>query len=100
MECHLQPFKVAVGYALSSGRSFCWKGFLGRNRNNIIWKMVLSCLIRCIWRERNDWSFEDSERTVKELKDFFLKTLYHRIAAMDLNISSFHVFLDVFSSTI
>jgi hypothetical protein len=25
--------------------------------------------------ERNDRNFEDSERTVKELKDFFFKTL-------------------------
>jgi hypothetical protein len=49
--------------------------------------------------ERNDRNFEDSERTVKELKDFFFKTLYYWTAAMDLNISSFHVFLDVFSST-
>ena len=61
--------------------------------------MVPSCLMGVYLSERNDRNFEDSERTVKELKDFFFKTLCYWTAAMVLNISSFHVFLDVFSST-
>jgi hypothetical protein len=31
----------------------------------------------CLWKERNDRSFEDRERTVVELKSFFFKTRYH-----------------------
>jgi hypothetical protein len=35
-------------------------------------------------KERNDRRFEDSERTVAELKFFFFKTLYHWTVALDL----------------
>jgi hypothetical protein len=53
----------------------CSIGFFGRSWSSIIWKIVPSCLMWCIWRDRNDWSFEDSEWMVKELKDFFFKTI-------------------------
>jgi hypothetical protein len=33
--------------------------------------VVPSCLLWCLWRERNDRSFEDSERTTTDLKSFF-----------------------------
>jgi hypothetical protein len=33
-----------------------------------------------------------------ELKALFFKTLYHWVAAFDFNISSFYLFLDIFSS--
>jgi hypothetical protein len=59
--------------------------------------MVPSCLLWCFWRERNDRSFEDCERTVVDLKSFFFKTLYHWTTALDLNLLSFHDFLDLFS---
>jgi hypothetical protein len=50
------------------------------------------CLVWCVWRERNDQSFEDSERTVMELKASFY-TLFQWIAAYDyFHISSFHDF--------
>ena len=35
---------------------------------------VSYCLIWCIWRERNNWSFEDSKRTMAYLKLLFFKT--------------------------
>jgi hypothetical protein len=59
--------------------------------------MVLSCLLWCLWRERNDRSFEDNERMVAELKSFFFITLYRWTVALDLNLLSFHDFLDLFS---
>ena len=31
--------------------------------------------MRCIWRERNNQCFEDSERTIADLKLFFFKAL-------------------------
>lgn len=30
----------------------------------------------CLWREINDRSFEDHEKTLEELKSFFFNTLY------------------------
>jgi hypothetical protein len=50
------------------------------------------------WRERNDLSFEDHEWTMVELYDLFFKTPFHWAVALCLNISSFHVFLDLLSS--
>jgi hypothetical protein len=41
-----------------------------------VWKMVHSCLMSCLWRERNDRNFEDQERTLEVLKAFFLHTLF------------------------
>lgn len=46
--------------------------------------------------ERNDRNFEDREKTVVELKSFF-KTLCHKTTALDLNLLSFHDFLELFS---
>jgi hypothetical protein len=63
----------------------CWKGQFCRLWNAEMWKMVLSYLMWCIWRERNDRSLKDRERTVEELKDFFFKTLYLWTFAFGLN---------------
>ena len=30
----------------------CWQGHFGRLRNGVIWKIVPSCLMWCIWKER------------------------------------------------
>jgi hypothetical protein len=46
-----------------------WTG--GRSNSAVVWKMVPLCLMWCLWRERNDRSFEDQERTLEELKSFF-----------------------------
>jgi hypothetical protein len=75
----------------------CWRGLRGSPRSTFVWKMVLSCLLWCIWRERNDRSFEDNERMVPELKSFFFKALYHCTTTLDLNLVSFYDFLDLFS---
>ena len=50
----------------------CWQGKFGRHRNFAIWIVVLHCLMWCIWRERNNRHFEDLERSVSDLKLFFL----------------------------
>jgi hypothetical protein len=49
----------------------CWREQFGSPQSEAVWKMIPLCLMWCIWRERNDRSFEDSERTVAELKAFF-----------------------------
>jgi hypothetical protein len=46
-----------------------WTG--GRSQSAVVWKMVPSCLMWCLWRERNDRNFEDQERSIEELKSFF-----------------------------
>jgi hypothetical protein len=54
-------------------------------------------LLWCLWRERNDRSFEDRERMMVELKSFF-NILYLWTFALDFpNVINFHVFLDLFS---
>jgi hypothetical protein len=45
-----------------------------------------------------DRSFEDHKDS-GEIKEFFLQDSYLWTAAFDLNIASFHIFLDLFSST-
>ena len=52
-----------------------WQGRLGHHLNGVIWKAISHCLMWYIWREQNDQSFEDSERTLPDLKLFFFKTL-------------------------
>lgn len=59
--------------------------------------MFPSCLLWCFWKEINDRSFEDREKTVVELKSFFFKILYHWIVVLDFNLLNFHDFLDPFS---
>ena len=53
----------------------CWEGKFGRHRNAAIWIAMPHCLMWCVWRERNNRHFEDLERSVSDLKLFFLKTL-------------------------
>jgi hypothetical protein len=55
--------------------------------------MILSFLLWCLWKERNNLCFEDHEKTLVDLKALFFKTLYHWIAVFDINILSFHTFL-------
>jgi len=58
-------------------------------------------LIWCIWRKRNDRSFEDRERTVAVLKAFFFNSLFQWRTTYDyFRICSFHDFSFLFKSFI
>jgi hypothetical protein len=64
-----------------------------------MWKMVPSCLLWCLWREKNHRSFEDLERLSAELESFFffftlLTWTAAFVAPWEL---SFHNFLVLFS---
>ena len=49
----------------------------------------------CIWRERNNWHFEDLESSVANLKLFFLKTLLDWVTVFGFrSFSSVHGFMD------
>jgi hypothetical protein len=51
-----------------------WSG--GCSRSAVVWKMVPLCIMWCIWSERNNRCFEDSSRSIEELLNFFLFTLF------------------------
>ena len=73
----------------------CWQGKFGRHRNSAIWMAVPHCLMWCIWQERNNRHFEDLERSVSDLKLFFLKTLLDWVTVLGFrSFSSVHGFMD------
>jgi hypothetical protein len=45
----------------------CWRGLYDSSKSAIVWKMMLSCLLWCLWRKMIERSFEDRKRTVVEL---------------------------------
>ena len=55
----------------------------------LFWMVVPHCLTWCIWRERNNWCFEDFERIVADVKLFFFKTLSDWISI----VGSYFIFL-------
>jgi len=76
----------------------CWRVPRGRFQLDAVWK-IPPCLMWCLWRERNDRSFEDHERTLVELKNLFFTTPFFWVAASDCSFLNFYAFLDVFSAT-
>ena len=51
------------------------QGKFVRHCNDVIWMAVPHCLMWCIWQERNNRCFEDSEMIVADLKIFFFRML-------------------------
>jgi hypothetical protein len=45
----------------------CWRGLYDSSKSATVWKMMLSCLLWCLWRKMIERSFEDRKRTVVEL---------------------------------
>lgn len=66
------------------------------------------CLMRCIWRERNGRSFEDTKRTMPDLKLFFLRTLLdwmsvihgHSLCSVTVLLDSCNLFVIVWSPAV
>ena len=64
----LQAFGIHwVMLRLVAGLLSCWHRWLGKH-NSDIWNLVPGCLIWIVWLERNHRSFEDSEKSLDELK--------------------------------
>ena len=78
LEYYFQQCRAGLGYGWKGGRSLCLlESAGGRFQLDAIWKMILPCLMWCLWRERNGCNFEDHERTLVKLRDFFFfKTLF------------------------
>ena len=85
----------SLSYAENSGGAV---GLLARK----VWEAlefyhldVPHCLMWCIWRERNNRHFEDLERSVSNLKLFFLKTLLDWVTVLGFHsFSLVHGFMD------
>jgi hypothetical protein len=76
-----------------------WTG--GHFRSAIMWKIVPSCLMRCLWTEGNDKNFKNQERTLEELRSFFFYSLFTwTIVFLAPLVISFKDFLVRFSSSI
>jgi hypothetical protein len=54
----------------------------------------------CLWREMNDRSFEDHERTLEEIKSLFFNTYLWTAAFVSSLVISYHDFLILFAHTI
>jgi hypothetical protein len=53
----------------------CWWS-AGRPMSIVVWKMVPMCLFWTIWREMNNMSFEDLERSLEDILSSFFHILY------------------------
>ena len=72
-----------------------WQDMFGWHRNIVLWRLVPHCLLWCIWRERNARSFEGCERSLLEIKSFFLRTLLDwSVVFCHISCSSLPVLLD------
>ena len=64
--------KVMSGFVESM--VFCWSYWLGKF-NADIWKLVPGCLMWIVWTERNQHSFEDTEKSRVQLQALCQKTM-------------------------
>ena len=51
----------------------CWPGCFLRHQNGHLWMATTHYLMWCLWRERNNRSFKDIERTMFDLNYFSSK---------------------------
>jgi hypothetical protein len=49
-----------------------WRGQFGTRHALQIWKLASLCLMWCLWREWNAWSFEDRESVLLKIKKMML----------------------------
>jgi len=85
----------------------CW-WTSGRLRSVAIWKMVPTCILWCVWTERNNRYFEDLERFLEDslafrfLFFFFPDTWYHLwtmafVSALSISFGKFLVLFSISS---
>ena len=54
---------------------YCWSYWLGKF-NSDIWNMIPGCLMWIVWMERNQCSFEDTEKSLVQFQALCQKTLF------------------------
>jgi hypothetical protein len=75
-----------------------WGASVGYDHAKKAWWLAPLCLLRCIWRERNAWLFEDVETSMVELWKRLFNMLYIWIASHHcLNDFTYADFLNLFS---
>jgi len=75
----------------------CWRTF-GRPRSDAIWKMVPTCLLWCVWKERNNRCFRGFGEVIEVYSNYVFSTLYLWTVAFVPPLSlSFGDFLVCFS---
>ena len=52
-----------------------WQGRFERRRNAVIWRVIPHRVFWCLWRERNAHHFEDTKRTIPDLKLHFFSII-------------------------
>ena len=59
-----------------------WQGWFECHRYKRIWEAVPHCLMWCLQQECNARSFEDRERTIPDLKLFFMNSLFNWLPSL------------------
>ena len=62
----------------------CWNGHFGRSEVGKIWKMLLHCIMWCLWCERNARTFNGEETSIPALKFMFFQTMFDWLKASSL----------------
>ena len=65
---------------------FSWWNWLGKH-SSYIWNLVSLCLMWCIWKERNQQTFEDLDRSKDHLLAIFFGSLFDWARAWGLTSS-------------
>jgi hypothetical protein len=93
--------RFGVAWVMSQGvvdLLHCWWSG-GRLCSAVVWKMVLLCIMWCLWSERNERFFEDSERSLEDLLHFFFNTIFTwAVTWLAPTVIIFSDFLYLFSS--
>jgi len=75
-----------------------WGDLFGCSPAKEVWRLVLLCLMWCLWRERNTQHFENVETLVLVLQKLLLNTLNIWIVAhRSLSVFTFADFLSICS---
>jgi hypothetical protein len=76
----------------------CWKGQRGNKMVMEVWRMAPLCLMWTIWKERNT-RFEDTELTMAELSNRFLKLLFLWVGVLNIpQVTNMQQFVEVCAS--
>jgi hypothetical protein len=73
----------------------CWRGQMGNRSVLPVWRIAPLCVLWIVWRERNARCFEDSEKSMIELLNFMLHSLFVWTGAFHISLlPSFSHFAD------
>jgi len=52
----------------------------------MVWKMASTCLFWCLWRERNNRSFKEVEKTSEEILSYFFFFFFITVCILGLQL--------------